>query len=405
MFISSFGMTDVGRKRPHNEDYYLVDDENKIFIVCDGMGGANAGEIASQMAVEIIGQRMRENIEDIRELSAQNTFDSKQKIKTIISDAVSEASLKIFELASKEEGKRGMGTTLVMLIICGENAFISSVGDSRAYLVRDNQVYQVTEDHTLVQEQLKRGLITPEEAKNVTYGNVITRAVGVMESVIVDTTHIEMMPGDMFLLCTDGLHGYTEDKDILEFTSYSTLEEMANNAIAYANQRGGKDNITTIFVRVSTELKTEVPASDKIKLLKSVSLFKYCSYQEIMKVLSVATMENLEKDEVVLIENEPGEEFYIILSGEVRVTANGKMIAQLGVGKHFGEMSLIDMAPRSASVVTISPSRLIKIKRKDFVSLIKEDTHLGIKLLWSFLQDLSDRLRITNIELIKHISE
>ena len=405
MFISSFGMTDVGRKRPHNEDYYLVDDENEIFIVCDGMGGANAGEIASQMAVEIIGQRMRENIEDIRELSAQNTFDSKQKIKTIISDAVSEASLKIFELASKEEGKRGMGTTLVMLIICGENAFISSVGDSRAYLVRDNQVYQVTEDHTLVQEQLKRGLITPEEAKNVTYGNVITRAVGVMESVIVDTTHIEMMPGDMFLLCTDGLHGYTEDKDILEFTSYSTLEEMANNAIAYANQRGGKDNITTIFVRVSTELRTEVPASDKIKLLKSVSLFKYCSYQEIMKVLSVATMENLEKDEVVLIENEPGEEFYIILSGEVRVTANGKMIAQLGVGKHFGEMSLIDMAPRSASVVTISPSRLIKIKRKDFVSLIKEDTHLGIKLLWSFLQDLSDRLRITNIELIKHISE
>jgi len=405
MFISSFGMTDVGRKRPHNEDYYLVDDENKIFIVCDGMGGANAGEVASQMAVEIIGQRMRENIEDIRELSAQNTFDSKQKIKTIISDAVSEASLKIFELASKEEGKRGMGTTLVMLIICGENAFISSVGDSRAYLVRDNQVYQVTEDHTLVQEQLKRGLITPEEAKNVTYGNVITRAVGVMESVIVDTTHIEMMPGDMFLLCTDGLHGYTEDKDILGFTSYSTLEEMANNAIAYANQRGGKDNITTIFVRVSTELRTEVPASDKIKLLKSVSLFKYCSYQEIMKVLSVATMENLEKDEVVLIENEPGEEFYIILSGEVRVTANGKMIAQLGVGKHFGEMSLIDMAPRSASVVTISPSRLIKIKRKDFVSLIKEDTHLGIKLLWSFLQDLSDRLRITNIELIKHISE
>jgi serine/threonine protein phosphatase PrpC len=405
MFISSFGMTDVGRKRRHNEDSFLIDDENKIFIVCDGMGGANAGEVASQMAVKIIGQRMRENIEAIRELSSQNTFDAKQKIKTIIADAVSEASLRIFELASKEEGKRGMGTTLVMLIICGENAYVSNVGDSRAYLIRDNQVYQVTEDHTLVQEQLKRGLITPEEAKNVPYGNVITRAVGVMESVIVDTTHIELMAGDIFLLCTDGLHGYTEDKDILGFVGYSSLEEMANNAIAYANQKGGKDNITAIFVRVSTELRTEVPASDKIKLLKSVSLFKYCSYQEIMKVLSVATMENFDKDEVILIENEPGEEFYIILSGEVQVTANGKVIARLGVGKHFGEMSLIDMAPRSASVVTTAPSRLIKIKRKDFISLIKEDTHLGIKLLWSFLQDLSDRLRITNIELIKHMSE
>jgi len=405
MFISSFGMTDVGRKRRHNEDSFLIDDENKIFIVCDGMGGANAGEVASQMAVKIIGQRMRENIEAIRELSSQNTFDAKQKIKTIIADAVSEASLRIFELASKEEGKRGMGTTLVMLIICGENAYVSNVGDSRAYLIRDNQVYQVTEDHTLVQEQLKRGLITPEEAKNVPYGNVITRAVGVMESVIVDTTHIELMAGDIFLLCTDGLHGYTEDKDILGFVGYSSLEEMANNAIAFANQKGGKDNITAIFVRVSTELRTEVPASDKIKLLKSVSLFKYCSYQEIMKVLSVATMENFDKDEVILIENEPGEDFYIILSGEVQVTANGKVIARLGVGKHFGEMSLIDMAPRSASVVTTAPSRLIKIKRKDFISLIKEDTHLGIKLLWSFLQDLSDRLRITNIELIKHMSE
>ncbi|MGB9599386.1 MAG: cyclic nucleotide-binding domain-containing protein, partial [Myxococcota bacterium] len=140
-------------------------------------------------------------------------------------------------------------------------------------------------------------------------------------------------------------------------------------------------------------------------LLKSVRLFKYCSYQEIMKVLSVATIETFEKDEIILMENEPGEEFYIILSGEVLVKSNSKPIATLGVGKHFGEMSLIDLAPRSASVVTTQPSKLIKIKRKDFVALIKEDTHLGIKLLWSFLQDLSDRLRITNIELIKHLSQ
>ncbi|MCX7959278.1 MAG: protein phosphatase 2C domain-containing protein, partial [Deltaproteobacteria bacterium] len=181
MFISSYGLTNVGRKRPHNEDFFLVDNDNKIYIVCDGMGGANAGEVASQMAVEIIGGRIREKIEEIRELSSQNTFDSKQKIKTIISDAVSEASLRIFEIASREESKKGMGTTLVMLIICGENAFVSSVGDSRAYLIRDNQVYQITEDHTLVQEQLNRGLIKPEEAKNVKYVNVITRAVGVME--------------------------------------------------------------------------------------------------------------------------------------------------------------------------------------------------------------------------------
>ncbi len=405
MFISAYGSTDVGRKRSQNEDFYLVDDENKIYIVCDGMGGSNAGEVASQMAVDIISSRIKERIEEIRELSSQNSFESKQKIKVIISDAVSEASLKIFEMASREESKKGMGTTLVMMIICGENAFISSVGDSRAYLLRDNQVYQVTEDHTLVQEQLKRGLITPEEAKNVTYGNVITRAVGVMESVMVDTTHIELMAGDLFLLCTDGLHGYTEDKDVLSFSSFSTLEEMAAGAIEFANQRGGKDNITAIFVRVSTELRTEVPASDKIKLLKSVRLFKYCTYQEIMKVLSVATIETFDKDEIILTENEPGEELFIILSGEVQVTGNGKPIAVLGVGKHFGEMSLIDLAPRSASVVTTQPSKLIKIRRNDFISLIKDDTHLGIKLLWSFLQDLSDRLRITNIELIKYLTQ
>lgn len=405
MFISAYGLTDVGKKRSHNEDCFFVDNENKIYIVCDGMGGANAGEVASRIAVDTISQRIIEKIEEIRELSSQNTFDAKQKIKSIISDAVSEASLKIFEMASKEESKKGMGTTLVMLIICGENAFISNVGDSRAYLIRDNQVYQVTEDHTLVQEQLKRGLISPEEAKNVTYGNVITRAVGVMESVMVDTTHIELMAGDLFLLCSDGLHGYTEDKDILLFASEEKLEKMAERAIEFANQRGGKDNITTIFVRVSTELRTEVPASDKIKLLKSVKLFKFCSYQEIMKVLSVATLETFDKDAIILMENEPGEEFYIILSGEVQVTGNGKLIARLGIGKHFGEMSLIDFAPRSASVVTTQPSKLLKIKRKDFVALIREDTHLGIKLLWAFLQDLSDRLRITNIELIKHLSQ
>ncbi|MCX7944168.1 MAG: Stp1/IreP family PP2C-type Ser/Thr phosphatase [Deltaproteobacteria bacterium] len=404
MFVSAYGLSNVGKKRTHNEDSYFIDNENKIYLVCDGMGGANAGEVASKMAVEIIAGRIRENIEEIRDLSSQNTFDSKQKIKTIINDAVSEASLRIFEIASREESKKGMGTTLVMLIICGENAFVSSVGDSRAYLIRDNQVYQITEDHTLVQEQLKRGLITPEEAKNVTYGNVITRAVGVMESVMVDTTHIELVAGDIFILCTDGLHGYTEESDILSFTRFNTLEEMTLSAIEFANQKGGKDNITSVFVKVSTELKTEVPASDKIKLMRTVRLFKYCTYQEMIKILSVSTLVSFDKGEIILMENEPGEEFYIILSGEVQVTSNGKLIATLGMGKHFGEMALIDLSPRSASVVTVKPSKLIKIKREDFMALIREDAHLGIKLLWSFLQDLSDRLRITNIELIKHLT-
>jgi serine/threonine protein phosphatase PrpC len=250
----SVGLTDVGRKRAINEDAYLADDEMGFYVVADGVGGHSKGEIASRETVEqlqmwVYGARVRLD-ELVADIEAGNT-EAVWDIRRLLESGVQSACYMVYGMAELDPDKRGMSTTCSALLIRAGYAFAAHVGDSRVYRLRRHQVLQMTEDHTLINYKLKNGLITADEAARAKGKNVITRAVGHKDYVQVDTADIDTAPGDRFLLCTDGLHGYLRDEQELDdLLGDDSLEAGVQAAVALANQRGGKDNITAVVVKV-----------------------------------------------------------------------------------------------------------------------------------------------------------
>lgn len=246
MRITSCGITDVGLKRGHNEDNYLINEELNLFVVADGMGGHAGGEYASAIAVNTV-----EEIVTSMEVEGPGGGDDPVEItRHKLIHAIRLAGRRIFEKAREQPEYHGMGTTAVVVLVDGGNAFVAHVGDSRVYLIRDGQIEQVTEDHSLIAEKIRHGLITPEEAKNHRMRNVITRSLGYQEDVEVDLTIRALRRGDQYLLCSDGLSGHVADEEMADLLTRFGPQEAARRLIELACERGGEDNITTVIARV-----------------------------------------------------------------------------------------------------------------------------------------------------------
>jgi protein phosphatase len=227
--------TDTGRKRRRNEDAYVV--APPLFAVADGMGGAQAGEVASKLAAAALEDT------DPGALSAPDRVES----------LIQEANRRVHERSTADPSTSGMGTTMTVAIVEGSTVTIGHVGDSRAYLVRDGRLEQLTEDHSLVNELLKSGKLTPEEAVTHPQRSVITRAVGTDPDVDVDSFTIDAQDGDVFLLCSDGLTDMVDDEDILDVAaSYPhDLDRVTKSLVSAANRGGGEDNITVVAFEIA----------------------------------------------------------------------------------------------------------------------------------------------------------
>jgi len=246
--LVSYGGTDVGQRRDHNEDAFLCDDELGLWVVADGMGGHAAGEVASQEAIDTIFDMVARGKRTMS-LDSEFSRDRARAARRLLEGAVQAATYMVFAIGELDPGKAGMGTTISAMMGVGDYVVIAQVGDSRIYRVRSTEVTQLTEDHTMVAWQLKQGLITEEEAKRSRQKNVITRAVGNRDYVQVDTAVVELELGDMYLLCSDGLHGYLRTEEIPSLAAIGGREAVAR-FIDLANARGGRDNITAVLVEV-----------------------------------------------------------------------------------------------------------------------------------------------------------
>jgi protein phosphatase len=245
----SAGLSDVGRKRSGNEDAYFIDNVLGLYVVADGMGGHAAGEVASQEAVETVYGMVKRGVAAIHPLKEPLLDADARAACRLMESAVQAATYMVYSMAELDRGKSGMGTTISALLVLGEYAVTGQVGDSRIYRLRGGAVEQLTEDHTLIAWQLKQGLITPQEAKRSPHRNVITRAVGNREYVQVDTAVVPIQPGDQFLVCSDGLHGYLREADIPPIAALGP-DAAVKKFIDLANERGGKDNITAIVLEI-----------------------------------------------------------------------------------------------------------------------------------------------------------
>lgn len=250
MKIASCGITDIGRKRQKNEDSYLVNDKIQLYVVADGMGGHAGGEFASKIAVSTVEEIIKGNDAPVEIKQSYFQGKSQESEEGKLKRAITQAGSKIVQRAIEDPDLRGMGTTATVLYFDDSKAYVAHVGDSRAYCVRNAEIIQITEDHSLVNEQLKSGLITEQEAKTHQLKNIITRSVGVQEEVEVDTIVWGVMTEDSYLLCSDGLSNMIQNHEILAYINRYPTEEAARKMVDLANERGGDDNITLILVKV-----------------------------------------------------------------------------------------------------------------------------------------------------------
>jgi len=240
---------DPGRARSNNEDSVATDDEVALAILADGMGGYNAGEVASNMATTFIRTELGRWL---REASAQA---NDAEVRRAMDICVDNANRAIFNAANTTPQYAGMGTTLVVAVFRDGRLLLGHVGDSRCYRLRAGKLEQITRDHSLLQEQIDAGLITPEQAAVSSNKNLVTRAVGVEDGVLLETHQHDVLPGDLYLMCSDGLSDMLADADIerllLAGAEATPLEGTAKVLIDAANEAGGKDNISVILVRAS----------------------------------------------------------------------------------------------------------------------------------------------------------
>ncbi|MCB9591578.1 MAG: serine/threonine-protein phosphatase [Sandaracinaceae bacterium] len=234
-----------------NEDAFILDNDIGLYVVADGMGGHAAGEVASQEAVETVLGMVRRGYAAVERFDVEGpTPDTVRGVQRLLESAVQAATYMVFAIAENDPEQKGMGTTVSALLLMKSHAVVAQVGDSRIYLVREGAVYQLTEDHTLVAWQVKQGIISEAEAELSPHKNVITRAVGSRDYVQVDTQTVEIGPGDRFLVCSDGLHGYLQDEEIVPLLTLGP-DVATTKLIDLANQRGGRDNITAVVIELS----------------------------------------------------------------------------------------------------------------------------------------------------------
>lgn len=252
MAIDAFGLTDVGRKRRHNEDAYLMDVDRGLFVVADGMGGHAAGEVASRITVESI-QEFIAGTEEEHENTWPFGFNNRYSLEgNRLTTAVEKANERVMRAVQNRPELKGMGTTVVAALFDADRVTLVHVGDSRAYLFRSGELKRLTDDHSWVQEQVNAGILSEDEAKTHPLKNVVTRALGGSAHVAVDLIEVPTSMGDRFLLCSDGLTGMVTDDEIVDhLRSGKVLEEAVRALIALANERGGVDNVTCIVVHVA----------------------------------------------------------------------------------------------------------------------------------------------------------
>lgn len=241
MRLKVSGKTDIGQKRKINQDSLLIDSQIKLFVVADGMGGHKGGEVASKMACEAIQRVMKE------ELSHGITDPAESLVR-----GFEEATKEVYLEANKPGGEdlHGMGTTMVAVFIYEKTVYVANVGDSRAYVFRDEFLWRVTEDHSWVNEQLRAGLIQESEMDTIQGKNVITRSVGFAPEVNVDVFYRKLNAGDKYLLCSDGLHGMVTDSWIQKRILTGPTDTFVEDSILEANTNGGDDNVTCLFLEV-----------------------------------------------------------------------------------------------------------------------------------------------------------
>lgn len=396
----------VGRVRTSNEDAFLVEPDLGLCVVADGMGGQNAGEVASEMMVETV----RSHLGRIEVLRSGFPADPDVVHRNWLLDQLPEifhrANQRIFEDAQQDPNREGMGTTAILLLLLGQHAYVCHVGDSRVYLYRDGRILQVTEDHSLVMYLYQQGRLSREDMATHPRRNVLLEAVGVQAEVEMDTLAVDLRVGDRLVVCTDGLSDMVDEPTLASLASQGDGETFTRHAIEAALARGGRDNVTVAVVDVHEGDRPAHPSPpvgimQTMDILEQVELFRNLTGPERVKLNRILRLKQAPAGTELLREGEPGDDLFVVVQGRVSVWRRNTRLVELGPNQHFGELALVAGEIRTATVRTEQDTTLLLVGREDLEGLLDADPVLGFKLMRTLLRVLADRLRATSDQVVQ----
>ena len=395
--IQYAAQTDVGRRRNQNEDSLYASAEQGVFVVADGVGGRTAGELASALTVETFEAASGELQSAVARYTDRPEWQTRNEVLELLDSICQRASHSVYD-ESERRNKRGMTTTLVAAVVGGGAVFLAHVGDSRAYLIRDGLIRQLTEDHSMVNELVRAGQMTYEEAIRSRYRSVITRAVGLYPTVQADVMCIEVLPGDRLVLCSDGLSDPVSEEDIESIASQDDVDTATSQLILRALENGGPDNVTVMLIEPEASDEAEA-ARARAQVMEELFLFKDLPFHARLRVSRICEELFFTPAQVLVTEEEPGDAMFVIVQGLVEVSRNDIPLAQLEAGQHFGELGLLDDTPRSATVKGVAYGSAVVVRRAQLLEFTQRDPELGNHILLRLLAALGERLRYMNARL------
>jgi len=398
MSQTSIAATNMGQQRKNNEDHLYTNDTEGIYIVCDGMGGHACGEVASKMAVDFLVKGLTEGEQNWKKWLREGS--NKEELKQEILALVKGADRAIIGHAQSHPETKGMGTTLTMLLVQEGKGLMVQVGDSRLYLLRKERAFQLSIDHTLAQEMVARGILTPEEGKNHIHGNVLLRALGIEGADEADLVFLDILMNDQFLLCSDGLSNYFNDNDeIIRLRDNSSEEGFAQTLIDFANQSGGSDNITVVVVRplvpeqdtqdTIRDLKT--PMWFTLDLLQSSFLCKRLKLNRVMRLHHVSKLEHFTAGSKIIEQGQIPTGLYFVMSGRCREIPIGLPERELTVGDSFCIEALTSELPSMDTIEVLEDALVLEIRRDYFMMLVRRFPRLGARLSINISQEQTRR--------------
>ena len=405
MDIAYWASTDIGKKRANNEDSYLIDGAIKLFVVADGMGGHADGATASALAIHTIRAVVQREFDLLDTLT--DATSAHLEVGKMLEYSVHAANDAIQAVAKENPLKSGMGTTVVALLIHEGHGYLAYVGDSRIYLHRHGVVYQLTDDHSILNELLRQGRVTKENFSDSPFArfkNALARAVGPEPMVDVDTLDFELVPGDTILMCSDGLHEYTEEAELVTLLVERDARALAEKLVALANDRGGKDNITALIVAVeggSADAATDNP----LEVLRASPLFEDLTSGQLMRLMAMSVPYALRDEQALFDAFGDADGMYVLLEGELIVSHDGEDLMALERGAAVGALALCVGYVHPASVRASGDVRVAFISRADFQVRASKDPSLSLALLRRITEDAAHSLQLKTQLLLEPTDE
>ena len=403
----SYAATDVGKVRDNNEDRFYRDDTHGVYAVADGVGGKPGGEKASQAIVDGIDghapafarllQRTQEKSCGEEGILGDEERDS---IFSHLSRALQGINEEVYRSASVGKFRQGIASTVDLVVVGRRSAFILHVGDSRVYLIRGDEIFRVTRDHTYSEYLRQHPELLGEDQSLDHFSHVLTRSMGGKPRVEVDRLFVDVMPGDRLVLCTDGVTDYFTGADILEFSQSCDDGELAKILVDGANARGGKDNATALVVDVRDDedrpfsrAATRPDTFRSVRFLESVDLFSELELPEMIKVLRFLRSQRTGADELVISRHDRVDGLYLLMSGRLAVEIDGEKVDEIDAGGHFGEFGLFGHPRRVADVRCLEECEILFLSEENLRRLMQTEPVLGNKLLWKLLSRTTELIQ------------